>query len=179
MVALEDTRDIKTINSSYIQYTRQHGAHFNKNCLFVNPSAHSRGAQSLARLALPAADAIALRLQADPLAHPLGAQPLAHQPCPCTDAVAVRPLVDSPALTAHPQTSPAHPPHSASGTLTGVEPHDSSVHEQHPPSRRTTPADRPDGPQDGDMAVVGPTTYVRRVCAHISRWCRLLREAVT
>jgi hypothetical protein len=135
--------------------------------------------QSLAHLALPAADALAIRLQAEPLAHTPGAQPLAHHPSPCSDAVAVRSQVDSPARTAHPQTPPAHPPHSASGTLTGVEQHNSSLHEQHPPSRRTTPADRPDGPQDGDMAVVGPTTLVRRVCAHISRWCRLLLEAVT
>ena len=116
---------------------------------------------------------------AEPLAHTPGVQPLAHHPGPCSDAVTVRSQVDSPAHTAHPQTSPAHPPHSASGTLTGVEPHGSSAHEQHPPSRRTTPEDRTDGPQDGDMAVVGLTTFVRRVSAHILRWCRLLREAVT
>ena len=53
------------------------------------------------------------------------------------------------------------------------------AHEQYPSSRRTTPVDYSDGPQDGDMAVVGPTTFVRRVSAHILRWCRLLREAVT
>ena len=143
------------------------------------PPAHPPRAQSLAHLALPTADALAIRLQAEPLAHTPGAQSLAHHPGPCSDAVAVRSQVDSPARTAHPQTSPAHPPHSASGTLTGVEHHNSSFHEQHPPSRHTTPADRPDGPQDGDMAVVGPTTLVRRVYAHISRWCRLLFEAVT